>query len=274
MAQQTINIGSTANDGTGDDLRTGGGKINDNFTELYALSGNLTGLLSITRICASVPTPSTVSAAVIGYFATVGGSQSSRTLASTTFLTSCRRQALVTAGTANAHAYRYSSGGAVWIGSAAGRGGFNFFGGFGIETKVANGKAFFGLAPDAAWSATDVVSNKVNIVGIGWDAGDANMQVMHNDGSGTATKVDLGANFPVSDNAVYELTMACSANGTSITYTVERKDSAFTASGTLSTNLPANTVFLTPHTWSGNGTTASAQTVCELGVVVYDKQGD
>lgn len=36
MAQQTINLGTVANDGTGDDLRTGGDKINDNFTELYA----------------------------------------------------------------------------------------------------------------------------------------------------------------------------------------------------------------------------------------------
>lgn len=35
MAQQTIGIGSSANDGNGDDLRTGGDKINDNFTELY-----------------------------------------------------------------------------------------------------------------------------------------------------------------------------------------------------------------------------------------------
>lgn len=38
MAQQTIGIGSAANDGTGDDLRTAGGKINANFTELYGLS--------------------------------------------------------------------------------------------------------------------------------------------------------------------------------------------------------------------------------------------
>ena len=36
MAQQTINIGATANDGTGDSLRTAGPKINANFTELYA----------------------------------------------------------------------------------------------------------------------------------------------------------------------------------------------------------------------------------------------
>jgi hypothetical protein len=36
MAKQTINIGSTANDGTGDPLRTAFDKCNDNFTELYS----------------------------------------------------------------------------------------------------------------------------------------------------------------------------------------------------------------------------------------------
>jgi hypothetical protein len=35
MAKQTINIGTSANDGTGDPLRTAFDKINDNFTELY-----------------------------------------------------------------------------------------------------------------------------------------------------------------------------------------------------------------------------------------------
>jgi hypothetical protein len=35
MAQQIINIGSSANDGTGDTLRTAGSKLNSNFTELY-----------------------------------------------------------------------------------------------------------------------------------------------------------------------------------------------------------------------------------------------
>jgi len=38
MAQQTINIGSSANDGTGDPLRTAFDKINDNFNDLYGAS--------------------------------------------------------------------------------------------------------------------------------------------------------------------------------------------------------------------------------------------
>jgi len=44
MAKQTVNLGSSANDGTGDPLRTAFDKINDNFDELYlystATSGN------------------------------------------------------------------------------------------------------------------------------------------------------------------------------------------------------------------------------------------
>lgn len=35
MAKQTINIGTTANDGTGDPFRDAFDKCNDNFTELY-----------------------------------------------------------------------------------------------------------------------------------------------------------------------------------------------------------------------------------------------
>lgn len=39
MAQQTINIGATANDGTGDQLRTAFDKVNDNFNEVYTELG-------------------------------------------------------------------------------------------------------------------------------------------------------------------------------------------------------------------------------------------
>ena len=41
MAQQTINIGSAPNDGTGDPLRTAFDKTNDNFNELYAGAGGV-----------------------------------------------------------------------------------------------------------------------------------------------------------------------------------------------------------------------------------------
>lgn len=44
MAKQSVGIGSAANDGTGDPLRTAFDKINDNTDELYALLGNGTTL--------------------------------------------------------------------------------------------------------------------------------------------------------------------------------------------------------------------------------------
>lgn len=42
MAKQTINIGSAANDGTGDTLRAAGTKMNSMFSELYAASASFT----------------------------------------------------------------------------------------------------------------------------------------------------------------------------------------------------------------------------------------
>lgn len=42
MARQNINIGTTANDGTGDPLRTAFNKVNENFVEVYANIGGTT----------------------------------------------------------------------------------------------------------------------------------------------------------------------------------------------------------------------------------------
>ena len=47
MALQSINKGTAANDGTGDNLRVGGDKINDNFSEIYTAFGNGSTLSSL-----------------------------------------------------------------------------------------------------------------------------------------------------------------------------------------------------------------------------------
>lgn len=44
MTKKTIGLGTTANDHAGDSLRVAGGKINDNFNELYTALGNGTTL--------------------------------------------------------------------------------------------------------------------------------------------------------------------------------------------------------------------------------------
>ena len=47
MANSIINIGTLANDGTGDDLREAFIKVNNNFSELYARSPESLSLIHI-----------------------------------------------------------------------------------------------------------------------------------------------------------------------------------------------------------------------------------
>ena len=56
MAIQSLGLGSTADDGTGDTLRAGGDKINDNFSEVYTLIGDGTTLSSGISATATVVT--------------------------------------------------------------------------------------------------------------------------------------------------------------------------------------------------------------------------
>jgi hypothetical protein len=50
MARQTLNRGTTANDGTGDTLRTAAQKINENFSELYLTLGGDGVVTSVTLV--------------------------------------------------------------------------------------------------------------------------------------------------------------------------------------------------------------------------------
>ena len=56
MAYQAIGRGTSANDGTGDDLRSGAGKLNANFVELYTKFGDGTTLASNVNITGNAAT--------------------------------------------------------------------------------------------------------------------------------------------------------------------------------------------------------------------------
>ena len=69
MAYQAIGIGSSANDGTGDTLRIGADKVNDNFVEIYTKLGNGSTLTSDTvtlNTATQTLTNKTLTAPVIG----------------------------------------------------------------------------------------------------------------------------------------------------------------------------------------------------------------
>ena len=57
MAKQTINIGSSANDGTGDPIRTAFDKVNDNFNELYAVTAAGSGNNIAISVTTTGPVP-------------------------------------------------------------------------------------------------------------------------------------------------------------------------------------------------------------------------
>ena len=75
MAYQAIGLGAAADDGTGDTLRIGADKVNDNFVEIYTALGTGTSLSS--GISANATVVTLTAPTITG---TVGGTQTSATI--------------------------------------------------------------------------------------------------------------------------------------------------------------------------------------------------
>lgn len=179
-----------------------------------------------------------------------------------------RLEYLVTTASASAVAWLLdnygSAGGHVTVGGASSwEGGFRSSQYFGTATgaTIATHRGFCGLCANGS-NPTDVnPSTLLNTVGIGWDSGDTNLSFMHNDGSGVATKIDLGASFPrpsVVRGDTYHLEMFSPPGPTqSVSYRVTRLESGDVAEGTVITNLPANTLGLHCRSYISVGGTSS-----------------
>jgi hypothetical protein len=136
-------------------------------------------------------------------------------------------------------------------------GGFRYVCDFNIsDTAYSNGtQQFYGLANQTAdlnYGTTTgiLVSTLLNVIGVGNDTNDANLQIFHNDATGTCTKIDLGSGFPANRTAgavsttVYEIQLLNLPATTSIQYRVVNKETGAIATGTLTTNLPDATLGL------------------------------
>jgi hypothetical protein len=191
---------------------------------------------------------------------TAVGTVTTPAITSTNLLTSMRRMTVTSTTTANSASELRAAAPLVWRGNAAGLGGFFYAARFSVGSTTANQRLFSGLTATTGATATTIAPSAiVNMVGIGWDSADANLQIMSNDSTGIATKVDLGASYPAnSTTAVYELVLFAAANGSTIGYRVQRLDTNQITSGTISTNLPTNTSLLTHHQYMNNGGTAAA----------------
>lgn len=191
---------------------------------------------------------------------TAVGTVSHPVIASGSLRTQTRRAIITSAATANSASELRHSLVSMWRGDQDGQGGFYFVARFGLSSATALQRLFCGLmSATGATSTSSAPSALTNMVGCGWDSADTNMQIMSNDGSGTATKVDLGSDFPANNQeAIYELTLFCPANSDHINYRVKRLDTGSETSGTITTDIPVNGTFLTWHLYANNGGTAAA----------------
>lgn len=202
--------------------------------------------------------------ASVGLALTATGTATAANFATTSLHTSMRRiDYLVTTAATTAVAGFRGAANQFWRGNAAGLGGFYFVCRWAPATgqSTSTKRAFCGFAASTA-APTDVnPSTLLNIMGMGKDAGDANWQMMFNDGSGTATKVDLGGtNFSVSstDRAdVFELAMFCAPNGSEVFWQVTRLNTGAIATGSATTDLSANTTAYNPWAYCSVGGTSS-----------------
>ena len=131
-------------------------------------------------------------------------------------------------------------------------GGFRFVCSFSVSDSAYNSgsRQFFGMAgstADLTYTDTILVASLQNIIGIGSDALDSNLQVFTNDTTGTATKIDLGANFPANRTAgsamttIYQVQIYNPSGSSSVYYKVVNLETGNSTEGTLTSDLPAST---------------------------------
>ena len=187
------------------------------------------------------------------------GTNGSRNVAATNILTSLRRAFNVSAGTAGASAgYRIAA--AQLFRSTNAWGGVFLSARFGEDNIVANSRAFIGLHSSVAAIGNVNPSTLTNLIGVGFDSGQSTWRVMHNDGAGTATSVDLGAGFPCNTNdEAYDVIIFAPPGQSTVWVQMIRLSTDTSVTTEITTDLPALDLMLAFHLWVNNGSTAGAK---------------
>lgn len=161
----------------------------------------------------------------------------------------------------------------IWRGNGAGKGGFRIQIPFGLGTIQAGNRGFIGL-DSASANPTNVdplTSTTSAKFGVGFNTNTGNLRLIYNVAGTAPTTADLGANFPLNTTNWYKLFLWANPNASSIGYRVTNTGTGATTSATISTNLPANTAFLSPLLWMTNNATAASVALafgaikCEFG---------
>lgn len=206
------------------------------------------------------PANTTTAGQTLGVVVSSSGTVSHPTQYVTNLQSALRRTRWTSATTAGSMAGIYEAALTKVRGNASGIGGFRVEIVFSQGSNLAGHQYFVGIAASTAALGGDP-SAVANTAGMGYDAADSatgNWQFMRNDGSGTATRVDLPA-CPRNTTDVYRVTMQADANGTGVNAKVENLTTGVTAlDTTYTTDIPVNTQFVGMRAMMRNGATTSA----------------
>lgn len=208
----------------------------------------------------------TTTSTFYGMTATATGTATTRTVGTTGLLASTRRIGYVSGAAAGSSAGIRHSIVQFWRGNLPRAGGFHFVARFGMSSVAAvNGqRSFVGMVGNAAALANaEPSSTNTGIIGFGVDSGDASWSFMSGAVGSAAVKVGLVGTFPprelINVGVLFEAHLFCAPNSNSVSYSLQVLDAGGSiASGTVTTNLPANNVLLAPQIWTNNFTTTLA----------------
>jgi hypothetical protein len=218
----------------------------------------LQGLLAAKGIIYSQAVGNGTTISNIGYAPTISGTATARNVATTNIATSARRLGMVSAATAGAFASHRLGVGQIWIGNAAGLGGFFFVTRFVVSQTQTSYRLMVGVGAQGPNGMTNAdPSTQGNWVGIGKDAADTTFQAMTANGTPTSTKTNTS--ITPSTSEIYEVRVFCPPNGSTIYVSIEAIgagtyfETSFTGA-----NLPSNTTLYGPFIYISNGVTAAA----------------
>lgn len=200
----------------------------------------------------------------LGVTLTAVGTATAASVATTNLHTQMTRvDYLVTPAATTAIAgYRTGVVNSFYRGAAAGQGGFHMIARVAPATGGTNAtrRFFCGMTgTSGATAPTDVnPSTLLNIAGVGYDAADTNWQLMFNDGTGTALKVNTGIVRPSTDrpNPV-EISVFSAPNGSVIYAEIIDLATGTHFMSSEGTDIPSNTTLLSPRAYHSVGGTSS-----------------
>ena len=196
-------------------------------------------------------TPTNVGLAMVVISGTATGRSQSTTNRSTQV---ARMQVLTAAGAGSSAVYRSQTSVLAYASSGGIRRRF-----VGVPGTVSASMRWYMGVMLGTFTGNVDPDTATHAVGIGCSgAADVNLQLYHNDGTGTCTKVDLGAAFPAATaDTGYQLDLY-TFDGSSWGYNVRNLNTDDEVSGDLSADIPAPNNVLLDMYYSSNNVDASA----------------